>query len=274
MYLNRVNSYTGVAYKNDPTVLAWEVGNELNDVPFDWLVDIVDYIKSIDGNHLVAHGMQFGLETEMLRIPAIDIHDVHFYPPNAAKITEYAQLIHAAGKVFIVGEYGWGEGDLPEVLETIQNNYAISGSFYWSLFGHNDTFGFVEHDDGFTLHYPGSTEALKEKSSLLREHAFCMRGLPIPEHIVPAAPQITGIDQADNGNLVKWRGSAGAFTYTIERTTDEALASWEVVCGPCIGDHQAPWLDSNTPEGKVWYRMKAHNGSGVSGVYSDVYSSR
>jgi mannan endo-1,4-beta-mannosidase len=29
MLLNRVNSYTGVRYKEDPTVLCWELGNEL-----------------------------------------------------------------------------------------------------------------------------------------------------------------------------------------------------------------------------------------------------
>lgn len=33
--LNHVNVYTGIAYKSDPAVLAWETGNEL-DSPAQW----------------------------------------------------------------------------------------------------------------------------------------------------------------------------------------------------------------------------------------------
>ncbi|KAJ3253391.1 hypothetical protein HK103_000711 [Boothiomyces macroporosus] len=69
--LNRVNTLTGIAYKDDPTIMAWELGNELRCVgsgqfPRDsncnaatitkWVDDISTFIKTIDTNHLVAIG--------------------------------------------------------------------------------------------------------------------------------------------------------------------------------------------------------------------------
>lgn len=61
--LNHVNTYTGVAYKNDPTIMAWETGNELGgyglkDGPptASWTADITAYIKSIALHHLVIDG--------------------------------------------------------------------------------------------------------------------------------------------------------------------------------------------------------------------------
>jgi len=45
--LDHVNMYTGVAYKNDPTIMAWETGNELQP-PTSWTQTISTFIKSID----------------------------------------------------------------------------------------------------------------------------------------------------------------------------------------------------------------------------------
>ncbi|KAJ3325136.1 hypothetical protein HDV06_004892 [Boothiomyces sp. JEL0866] len=68
--LTRVNSITGVAYKDDPTIFAWELGNEFrcvgsgplppgscspNDIT-SWIDEMSGYIKSIDSNHMVAIG--------------------------------------------------------------------------------------------------------------------------------------------------------------------------------------------------------------------------
>ena len=53
--LNRVNSITGIAYKDDPTILGWETGNGLT-APLDWVQMIARYLKSIDPNYLVIDG--------------------------------------------------------------------------------------------------------------------------------------------------------------------------------------------------------------------------
>lgn len=63
MLLNHVNTYTGVALKDDPTIMAWETINEggayfLADgaPPQAWNTAVAQYIKSLAPNHLVLDG--------------------------------------------------------------------------------------------------------------------------------------------------------------------------------------------------------------------------
>ncbi|MBW2999571.1 cellulase family glycosylhydrolase, partial [Candidatus Woesearchaeota archaeon] len=62
-FLNRTNTLTGIKYKDDPTIFAWELANEprcrsdtttatLN----SWIGEMSAYIKSIDPNHLITPG--------------------------------------------------------------------------------------------------------------------------------------------------------------------------------------------------------------------------
>ena len=58
--LNRANSLDGVVYKDDPTIMAWELINEPNfqpDAMRFWLKDMGKTVRSIDGRHLIAVGI-------------------------------------------------------------------------------------------------------------------------------------------------------------------------------------------------------------------------
>lgn len=63
--VGRTNRLTGRAYRDDPTILAWELANEPR-CPSDrhgwrlyrWIDATSRYIKSLDDNHLVATGME------------------------------------------------------------------------------------------------------------------------------------------------------------------------------------------------------------------------
>ena len=85
LVLNRVNSVSGIIYKNDPTILAWETGNELsmngNRVPLEWTLDMARHIKSIDPNHLLMDGSygKYGWDSQVLSSPLIDIYSNHYY---------------------------------------------------------------------------------------------------------------------------------------------------------------------------------------------------
>ncbi len=66
MIANRVNKYTGKAYKDDPSIMAWELANEPRGgegaVPggeerfIGWVDETAGFIHSVDKNHLVTTG--------------------------------------------------------------------------------------------------------------------------------------------------------------------------------------------------------------------------
>ena len=63
-------------------------------------------------------------------------------------------------------------------MERLVAEGKLSGSFYWSLFGLDDTCcRFVEHADGFTLHYPTGTGGGGDRRILdLIRHAYVLSG--------------------------------------------------------------------------------------------------
>ncbi|XP_048533692.1 putative mannan endo-1,4-beta-mannosidase 9 [Triticum urartu] len=105
--LTRINSFTGVAYKDEPTIFAWELMNEPR-VPTDpsgktmqaWVALMSSYVKSIDDKHMVEVGLEgfYGESTPERkrfnpggdsagtdfignnRIPTVDFATIHYYP--------------------------------------------------------------------------------------------------------------------------------------------------------------------------------------------------
>ncbi|KAJ0978794.1 hypothetical protein J5N97_014268 [Dioscorea zingiberensis] len=108
--ITRINTITGVAYKDDPTIFAWELMNEprcQSDLSGrtlqDWISEMSAYIKSIDENHMVDVGMEgfygesmpdrkqfnpgYEVGTDFIsnhQIPEIDFATIHAYPEQWA----------------------------------------------------------------------------------------------------------------------------------------------------------------------------------------------
>ncbi|MFH1730248.1 MAG: cellulase family glycosylhydrolase [Planctomycetota bacterium] len=93
--VNRLNPLTGTAYKDDPTILAWELANEPRRFPADWIDTTAAYIKSLDPNHLVTTGFEGAMGAEdwlpgwedrtfiqTHNGPDIDYATIHIWPQN------------------------------------------------------------------------------------------------------------------------------------------------------------------------------------------------
>ncbi|MCR4809007.1 MAG: cellulase family glycosylhydrolase [Prevotella sp.] len=95
--IGRTNRYTNVAYTEDPTIMAWQIGNEPRAFskeakePFaQWLSEASALIRSLDKNHLISIGSEgiWGCEGDTLlyeRVSAdenIDYLNAHIWPYN------------------------------------------------------------------------------------------------------------------------------------------------------------------------------------------------
>ncbi len=144
--LTRVNSYTGVAYKDEPAILGWETDNEIRDSPVAWENRICSYIKKVDPNHLVINGNDGeGRMTtpQQLAEPDADIFVKHYYEhwKMPWKLAADAAAVAKAGKVFMVEEFGWDRSntnvaDLTAHLAAVEKNPDVAGDMYWALRAH------------------------------------------------------------------------------------------------------------------------------------------
>ena len=118
----RVNTVTGIAYRDDPTIFAWELGNELacnasaktascvaangtSPAMRAWVAEMSAAIKAVDGNHMVSVGDEgfygagdtggvpcpraqwwcngaAGDWLGLLRLPGVDFGSLHVYPDS------------------------------------------------------------------------------------------------------------------------------------------------------------------------------------------------
>ena len=273
--LNHVNAYTGVPYKDDPTVMSWELGNELNGMPESWVTTIAAFIHRLAPHQLVSAGQQFDVAAAATASPAIDVADVHYYPPSAAAVQADAATVTGAGKVYIADEYGSVYAD-PAMFQAMVADPAVSGASFWSLFAHNDTYGYVQHNDGFTLHYPGDTPAMAADGQDIRQFNTSMTRdswLPVSPPPAPGQPLVTSVTQVNGHAVIAWRGTTDAARYTVQQAASPA-GTWTTICQQCATDNDTPWTDPGTaPAAATWYRVIPYTAQGRVGVPSAAFRS-
>jgi mannan endo-1,4-beta-mannosidase len=275
--LERVNTRNQVRYKDDPTILAWETGNELH-CPHAWTSEIAAFIKGIDSNHLVIDGRhEQVLRQESIDDPNIDFVQTHHYENDPrdmiANIRRSAAMARGR-KPYHVGEFGFlTTAGMTAVMDTIIEQ-GLAGGLVWSLRFHNRDGGFYWHSEPHggdlfkAYHWPGfpTAEAYDETRLLreLRRRAFAIRGIRDPVRGEPAAPSLIAVD---SGGLISWRGSAGASAYDIQRT-ETPEESWRTIASgvsdaaiqyrPLHADHTV------VPGTSYRYRIVARNEAGKS----------
>jgi mannan endo-1,4-beta-mannosidase len=191
--LNRKNTITGIIYKDDPTIMAWQLINEpqvesdaSGETLYRWVKEMSEYIKSIDKNHLVMIGEE-GFYTkknkfdwkyngsrgqDFLRdhsLPDVDIASFHLWPGSnqynlsPAQVADWIKM-HAddakkLNKPLILDEFGEYRGYNGDTIER-DRLYSL---VYDSLDAH-DAAGsnfwvllhddYTKYDDGYGVYYP------------------------------------------------------------------------------------------------------------------------
>ncbi len=166
--LNRVNHYTGIAYKNDPTIFSWELMNEpryegqgedtTGTTLRAWVDTMGAYIKSIDPNHMVDAGLEgqgsvygYGGNSGnpfiyIQESPYIDFTSAHPYPNESwanltlaqteALIAQWISNSHSVvGKPFFMGEFNTQGVDRSTwwtgIYGTMEADGGDGSAFWW-----------------------------------------------------------------------------------------------------------------------------------------------
>ena len=90
--VTHLNPYTNLSYADDPTIFAYETGNELCgpvwgdlNVPAAWVAEIGGYVKSLAPHKLLVDGT-YGVNKTHLNVKEIDIFSDHYYPISLSKL--------------------------------------------------------------------------------------------------------------------------------------------------------------------------------------------
>ncbi len=198
--LTRHNGLTGLDYRDDPTILAWELANEPEIRPtslmVDWVTVMAAHVKSIDPSHLLASGHSNMAEPFAdLAAPALDIATWHGYPRYAlishqeydALIRRNCRLAQERGIPMLLEEFGVARSDSGQAdayrtwLATIAEFPACSGWLVWRLVSLQDSGRYpLDAVDQFDIRNDGGPAwtALREAALALTDHRRDHRNAP------------------------------------------------------------------------------------------------
>jgi mannan endo-1,4-beta-mannosidase len=175
--IQHVNPLTGLMYRDDPTIFAWELMNESHarpDLRQSWTETMSRYIKSLDPHHLVSSGGDHITLSE-LHTPSLDFLVWHGYPKYdgappylfKALIQTNCALAARYHKPVLLEEFGYASNSRDPTqaqayrmwLKTMAADADCAGWLVWSLVAQQDTGQFpddtgewfdIHHDDGAT----------------------------------------------------------------------------------------------------------------------------
>jgi hypothetical protein len=294
--LTHVNSLTGVAYRDDPTILAWEnctgcgEGSDPAAVA-SWTEAVGQAIKQDDRFHLYENGAFAGhilpqsarpVRAAEAAPPSVDIvGDILPAQPSEAAtramLAAATGVVNGAGRVYMLDGFDCGPAtfrtlaDLETFLDAVVRNRRVAGALAMGLQAHADTGGYMpappaSPEAGTAVYFPGRTTAdiaqddMVTRMRALRRFEFAMTDiLTAPAYLLTPKPEIIS---ARHGKVL-WRGAAGALDYTIERSPNpDQPNSWQVLCDRCVTDNQPDWQDPAPQPDQAWYRIMPFNING------------
>jgi mannan endo-1,4-beta-mannosidase len=174
--VQRVNLLTGLAYRDDPTIMAWELMNEGNARPeslrLSWTAEMSAYVKSLDPNHLIGSGNANAVSRLTdLTIPTLDFGTWHGYPlyyhlsvlQFDELITEFCGIAGRARKPVLLEEFGYARSNRNSAeayagwLDTLARDPDCGGWLVWRLVSQQDNGRFpADEHDQFDVRNDGS----------------------------------------------------------------------------------------------------------------------
>ncbi len=284
--LDHINPETGMAWKDDATILAWEncdgCGDGVDNATLaDWTEFLGQALKAKDKHHLYENGAfagrlggGAGAPTEaQIGLPSVDIVGDRLAPKAGTAPDFFApaqQAVTQAGRIYFVDSYGWAPSnwttldDLEAFFTELKRDRLVDGVFSSDLGAHADQGGWLPptRPGVQMLFFPQAptpkvdAATMAERSRAVRRMSYGMMDLSPVAFAQPDPPEILS---ARHGKLT-WRGTPGASAYSIERSTDlTQTGSWVTLCDRCVTDADPHWQDSAVPAGPVWYRITPFN---------------
>lgn len=279
---NRKNYYTGISYKDDKAILAWEFGNEVPNNKGAWISEMADYLKRIDPYHLIAdprrangvEQMRQNVDDVVKNCEKIDIVKTRQYPNYKNSVTELWDVCKGK-RPLIIDEFQRMEG-FSEVLEEICNT-GTSGGLLWSLMKPQYKGGIGGHALFHSYSWGGSRwpgfdsgEYFNERENLMliREYGYKIRGLEVPSLPAPTDAPFLYENLRNDATALKWRCSPGARYYMVERAKSPE-GPWENISGDFDISYNLyfypMFTDSGADSGtSYYYRVTGKNESGFS----------
>lgn len=212
--INHRNPYTGIRLGDDPTIMAWETGNELGAYmmkngapPAAWTAEIAKHIKSLAPRHLVIDGSDGTQYTNGTPVPGVNVAQVdvitdHAYGLSNSLLGKDLTIANKYKKALLMSEFDWinknNGNDLNGWLKAVEAQPG-TGDMFWSIFGHDEKgCNWVKHNDGYSMYYPNGNSASETSRMLLvAQHFYRMTGRSAPSSLPAVAlpqPYIAGLD--------------------------------------------------------------------------------
>jgi hypothetical protein len=254
--LNRTNHYSGVQYKDDPTIFAWELMNEPRYQDQStaenvsgatlraWVDEMGAYVKSIDSNHMLGTGLEghqakygFGGDegnpfVYIHQSPYIDFTSAHPYTTEewAGPMTleQTKTLIRAyitdshdvVGKPFFMGEFNFKNVDRLTWWTAIYEDFLAAGgdgsAFWWYMDPANTA------SDNYSVK-PGASElaAFRAHSAAMVTKSGGTPSTSSPTTAVPSTAAPTTVPATTVPASSAAGSSAGTTGCTISNTVNQ-----------------------------------------------------
>jgi mannan endo-1,4-beta-mannosidase len=195
----RVNTFTGLAYRDDPTILGWGLANEprcssdgSGATLQSWIAEMAAHVKAVDPNHLVTTGSEgfygpasasgnprgwmTGQGVDFLQhhlVPQVDFATIHTWPDHwGLTLRETVAWVARHGadaefllaKPLVVEEFG-KSGPLKDLFfQAVYDEAYVStaggGAIAGTHFWHLLHDAYAPFDDGFGVLYPADATTI------------------------------------------------------------------------------------------------------------------